>query len=733
MLLSIYSHDPFDPSWSCYNNRNPFNYIGKVGSYGSDFLISRFGLSSYIFSAFFLLFGLYLIVRGSPRAVFTKLTGSVLAVLSSTVIFQIAYGTWTISGISFRNQIMPVYYDAGGMTGKIFAALLHPSLNKAGTVLVCSLVFIISIILITHLSISRLLVFLWLKFRESTKVFSIKVQKKVETKQREAELKKVMKKHAKARQEKLEKEKDKEAVEEMEIEPTVSPIEPTEYEAKAEKTHKAKEHHFHTPEPKQLPLELWEKSGKFMLPPGTLLNKASEELKSDMEELKIKKALIEDKLAEFAISGKVVEMHPGPVITVYEFKPDPGIKFSRITALGEDLAMGLKAESIRIDRIPGASTVGIEVPNKKREMIFLREIVESDLFKQSKSRLTIALGKYTDGTPMVTDLQAMPHLLIAGATGSGKSVAINSIICSMLYKSTPEEVKFILIDPKRVELKPYDKIPHLLIPVIWDAKQASNALKWLVTEMVQRHKKLAQFNVRNIAQYNALIENELDELDIPAETKEQYKPLHYIVLIIDELADLMMTSASEVEESIQRLAQMARAVGIHLILATQRPSVDVITGVIKANFPCRISFKVSTRVDARTVLDVTGAEQLLGKGDMLFIPPGMPRLIRVHGSFVSEKETHRLVQFWNRQAEPTYLEEITYSEQEKQEFNGEQDPLYEEAVQIAISTKQASISYLQRRLKIGFGRAARLVDQMEAEGIVGPAIGSKPREVLLKE
>ncbi|OGF68322.1 MAG: hypothetical protein A2Y62_10260 [Candidatus Fischerbacteria bacterium RBG_13_37_8] len=707
MLLSIYSHDPFDPSLSSITERQSFNYIGIIGSYASDILISGFGLGSYAIAILIMLFGLYVILKGTPTAIITKITGFVLFILALSILLQITTVIWPIEGLGFKNTFQLINYDAGGIIGRIFAGLLTNYLNKAGAIIFLLLLLVIGFLLITHLSISRLFQFFWKRTKESTKIFSIKIQKKVEMKKKEKSRKKVAEKHAKVLQEKITKE-------------------PSGPEPVMDKIQELPQ------EPKQLPLDLWEKSGRFMLPPITLLNKASEEIKTDLDEIKENKLLIEDKLAEFAISGKVVEMHPGPVITVYEFKPDPGIKFSRITALGEDLAMALKAESIRIDRIPGAATIGIEVPNNKRETIFLRDILESDLFTQSKSKLTIALGKYSDGSPMVSDLQAMPHLLIAGVTGSGKSVAINSLICSTLYKATPDEVKFILIDPKRVELKLYDKIPHLLVPVIWEAKQAANALKWLVKEMVNRHKKLAEYNVRNIAQYNTMIETDLEEMDLPLETKQEMKPLHYITLIIDELADLMMLAQAEVEESIQRLAQMARAVGIHLILATQRPSVDVITGVIKANFPCRISFKVSTRVDSRTVLDVTGAEQLLGKGDMLFIPPGMPRLLRIHGSYISEKEIHRLVNFWNRQMEPQYIEEILLDDQEKTGFSGEKDPLFDEAVEIVVAAQQGSISLLQRRLKIGFGRAARLIDQMEASGVVGPAYGSKPREVLIK-
>jgi len=707
LLLSVYSHEPFDPSLTCLTQRRPINYLGIVGSYVSDVLVNAFGLCSYFIISFIILFGLYIIIKATPAALFTKIIGFVLATVSICILLQVSLINWKKVGLGFDTNYVIINYDAGGLVGKLLFNLLRGYFNKIGSILISILVLIISFLLITRISLSGMLGGIWVRLKGFSKLFSIKVQKRVEVIQKEKDRKKVAKKHVEQLKQKIEEERMEKSME-VQASPEVK-------------------------QPVQLPLELWEKSGRFMIPPCTLLNKPSEEMKSDLEEIKENKAIIESKLLEFAIKGKVIEMHPGPVITVYEFKPDPGIKFSRIAALCEDLAMALKAESIRIDRVPGAATIGIEVPNKKREIIYLREVIETDLFKKSKSKLTIALGKYADGSPMISDLQAMPHLLIAGATGSGKSVAINSIICSMLYKANPDEVKFILIDPKRVELKLYDKIPHLLVPVIWEAKKAANALKWLVKEMDFRHKQLANFNVRNIEQYNAMIESDLDELDLPEESKNEIKPMPYIVLIIDELADLMMLAQSEVEESIQRLAQMARAVGIHLILATQRPSVDVITGVIKANFPCRISFKVSTRIDSRTILDVSGAEQLLGKGDMLFIPPGVPRLVRIHGAYVSEKEINRLVLFWNRQAEPAYIDEITSENDDKKDYYGEKDPLFDEAVDIVVETQLGSISLLQRRLKIGFGRAARLIDQMEAAGIVGPASGSKPRQVLIKK
>jgi DNA segregation ATPase FtsK/SpoIIIE, S-DNA-T family len=441
-----------------------------------------------------------------------------------------------------------------------------------------------------------------------------------------------------------------------------------------------------------------------------------------------------EKCAEFNVSGQVKQISPGPVVTTFEFKPDPGVKYSRITSLVDDLCLALKAESVRIDRIPGKSTVGIEVPNSHREMIRLREVLESKRFHESKSKLTLALGKTIDGANYVADLTKMPHLLIAGATGAGKSVALNTILTSMLYKATPEEVKFILIDPKRLELGLYADIPHLLSPIVTDPKRASYALKWAVAEMESRYKRLASFGVRNIEQYNAEAESNSKRVPDSIDDEES-KPLPYIVVIIDELADLMMVSARDVEESITRLAQMARAVGIHLVLATQRPSVDVITGLIKANFPSRISFRVSSKVDSRTIIDTNGAEQLLGQGDMLFLPPGTSRLVRVHGAYIDEKEVKRIADFVRSQGAPAYDEQIGLSEKELQGDDfGEmkKDEKYDEAVRIVIEMGRASTSVLQRRLRIGYGRAASIIDMMEREGIVGPEDGSKPRQVLVK-
>ena len=481
----------------------------------------------------------------------------------------------------------------------------------------------------------------------------------------------------------------------------------------------------------------------YRLPPTELLHEVPVGGGYDSFELKEVAGRIKSKLEEFNVRGSVTQINPGPVVTTFEYKPEAGVKYSRITTLSEDLCLGLQAESVLIERLPGKPTVGIEVPNSRRELISLREILESDAFIESPSKMTIALGKDINGRIKVASLETMPHLLIAGSTGSGKSVMLNAMIMSFLYKATPDEVRMIMVDPKRVELGIYEGIPHLLTPVITEPKKATNALRNAVLEMERRLKLLASQGVRNIDQYNRKVEQLAKDPKTSAYSdalgEEPLKPLPYVLILIDELADLMMLERANVEECITRLAQMARAVGMHLVLATQRPSVDVITGLIKANFPSRISFRVATRVDSRTVLDSMGAEHLLGKGDMLFLPPGSSRLTRVHGAFVTEAETNSVVDFWKSQAEPEYDESFLMAppsededeeEGEGEDFDGAEDPMYQDAVRVVLEMGKASTSTLQRRLRLGYGRAARILDMMQHEGIIGPPDGSKPREVL---
>ena len=480
----------------------------------------------------------------------------------------------------------------------------------------------------------------------------------------------------------------------------------------------------------------------FRLPSPGLLRLAERSERMTESELKEYARAIEQKCAEFDVEGHVTQINPGPVVTTFEFKPEAGIKYSRITSLSDDLCLALRAESILIERIPGKSTVGIEVPNPHRETIALREVIESPEFTQSPTKLALPLGKDLVGRIRAADLPQMPHLLIAGATGTGKSVFINSMLMGMLFKSTPDELKVVLIDPKRIELGLYENIPHLYTPVVTDPKVASNVLRNATREMERRLKLLAQRGVRNIEQYNRTFEKtqSLSLFDQSEET--EHKPLPYIVIVIDELADLMMVDTTNVEESITRLAQMARAVGIHLILATQRPSVDVITGLIKANFPARISFRVASKVDSRTILDTNGAESLLGRGDMLYLPAGSSRIHRIHGPLVTESEIAGVCDFWREQAKAIYNEELlkppkddNATEESQAEVASEEvdDELYQEAVRVVCEMGRASTSTLQRRLRVGYGRAARLIDLMEKDGIVGPPDGSRPREVLKKK
>ena len=480
-------------------------------------------------------------------------------------------------------------------------------------------------------------------------------------------------------------------------------------------------------------------AGSYKMPSSTLLSRPDEQNAVNEQELKGLAEVLTNKCAEFDVRGQVTQINPGPVVTTFEYKPEAGIKYSRITSLSEDLCLALRAESILIERMPGKSTVGIQVPNREREVIRLREVIESQEFVATKSKLTLALGKDINGRITVADLASMPHLLIAGSTGAGKSVAINAMIMSMLYKATPDQVRLILVDPKRLELGVYEGVPHLYTPIITEPKLAANALRNAVREMERRLKLLAEKGVRNIDQYNKLFEEDGTPSLFGDEGEE--RPLPYLVIIIDELADLMMLDQNNVEESITRLAQMARAVGIHLVLATQRPSVDVITGLIKANFPARISFRVATKVDSRTILDGNGAEALLGRGDMLYLPSGSGRVIRLHAPYVAEKEIAAVVEFWRGQGLAQYEEKFLDAPREEgtrgdangaggDDLEGEDDELYQDAVRLVIEFGKASTSLLQRRLRIGYGRAAHLIDLMEQDGIVGAADGPKPREVL---
>lgn len=476
----------------------------------------------------------------------------------------------------------------------------------------------------------------------------------------------------------------------------------------------------------------------YKLPSSTLLSEGEGPQSVREDELREEAKILIEKCAEFDVRGQVVQINPGPMVTTFEFKPEAGVKYSRVTGLADDLCLAMRAESILIERMPGKSTVGIQVPNHEKETIHLRDVIESETFAKARSRLTLAMGKDINGRIVTADLASMPHVLIAGSTGSGKSVAINAMIMSLLYRTTPQQVRLILVDPKRVELGMYEGIPHLFTPIITEPKLAANALRNAVREMERRLKLLASRSVRNIDQYNKLFESSTLSLFGPETGENQEEPLPYIIIIIDELADLMMLDRANVEESITRLAQMARAVGIHLVLATQRPSVDVITGLIKANVPTRISFRLATKVDSRTILDTNGAEALLGRGDMLFLPPGTSRLMRLHAPYVSERETAAVVEFWKNQGTAEYVEGFLDSPKDErgnamegESADGEdEDPMFDDAVRLVFEFGKASTSLLQRRLRIGYGRAAHLIDLMERDGLVGAADGPRPRELL---
>lgn len=495
------------------------------------------------------------------------------------------------------------------------------------------------------------------------------------------------------------------------------------------------------PEPEQKAIEFQpDEMSRTVLPPVNLLSQEPIAKSHNEAELVRLGEVVRESAAHFGIQGTIEGISPGPVVTVYEFQPAPGVKVSRVVGLQDDLALALKAESVRIERLPGRSTLGVEVPNDKRAMISLGHMLSTEKFTRSPSVLTMALGVDIYGRPIYANLATMPHLLVAGATGAGKSVGLQSMITSIIYKATRDQVKFIFIDPKRIELGVYADIPHLKTEVVMEPKKAANALRWAVAEMERRYKLLAELHVRSIDYYNRAITDpkELNRLSLKEGeselSPEDFKPLPYYVIVIDELADLMMVSSSDVETSIARLAQMARAVGIHLIVATQRPSVDVLTGTIKANFPCRLSYATATRHDSRTILDQVGAEKLLGKGDALFIAPGTSRIMRLHGAYISEQETASLIRWLKRHGKPELdLEVVKEPEntKEKGSGGGGDDELFDEAARLVVAERMGSASYLQRRLRVGFSRAARLIDMLEADGLLGPAQGSKPREVLV--
>jgi DNA segregation ATPase FtsK/SpoIIIE, S-DNA-T family len=716
LFLSLVSYHPMDPSFFSYTSskvKEIHNWMGIVGAYLSGLLFQGFGFPSFLISFVLVVFAFSFIFRWEWKYLSLKLAGWAVILITISSFF----GLW-LSPIRIYSQDLLM----GGFIGEIFSRYLVRYFNRPGATVLLSVILILSFVLGTGVS-----------FISLVKYLGKGVQKLIE----KIGTLKMVRKESAEREKKLVKRKQ-ERKEAKEVTPTVVVEKPSPPPKKEELV-------------KQEAFEFLEASKAFQLPPTSLLEAETEKRqKIDRDSLIMNSRILEKKLLDYGVEGKVVEVRPGPVITVYEFEPAPGVKVSRIVNLADDLALALSALSIRIVApIPGKAVVGIEVPNTNRETVYFKEIIDSDNFRTFKSKLSFGLGKDISGQPFVVDLARMPHLLVAGSTGSGKSVSINAMICSILFKATPEEVRFLMIDPKMLELSDYEGIPHLLLPVVTNPKKAAVALKWLVDEMERRYTVLAEKGVRNIEHYHQRMEKELREKGKVYKRKgdvlegDEEKPMEpmervpYIVVVIDELADLMMISSREVEEYITRLAQMSRAVGIHLILATQRPSVDVLTGIIKANFPARISFQVTSKVDSRTILDTIGAEHLLGAGDMLFLPPGSSKLTRLHGAFVSSPEIKRVVEFLRKQGKPSYDPSILAEvKKEKEAAGGEEeeyDEKYDEAVAFVAEAGQASISLVQRRFRIGYNRAARIVEKMEAEGVVGPSDGVKAREVLVKK
>ncbi len=706
LWMTLLSYYPADPSFRHYyppGETDVRNWTGTFGAYTADTLLRVIGTGIFWLPAYLI----FLAVRFFQNPEF-KIKPEAILGIAGLIFSTSGFLSMFIGDITLYKEPFPTGGLLGSETLRLLLAYLHP----AGLAILLWLIFLISFIILFDFSV------LSFAGKATATLFSLKILKAIHIRPS---------RHEKAG---LQKESGDEPV--RIDEPKIDTIK--------DKLARASQPHFDF---------TVKKGGKFKLPPLSLLEQPEKRAtKIKKEELLATSSVLEKKLYDFGVEGKVIEVKPGPVITTYELEPAPGVKINKITNLSDDLALALRAPSIRIIApIPGKGAIGIEIPNKEREAVSLKDVLDHPVFQGSTHRLPIALGEDMVGMPVIADLLKMPHLLIAGTTGSGKSVSLNAMICSILFKATPEEVKFILIDPKRLELSGYEGIPHLLHPVVLNPKKASLVLHWAVEEMERRYQTISRLGVKNIDAYNQVLTDrpEGDFLPPPDETVREGKTpeekplvdkLPYIVIVIDELADLMMVAQRNVEESLARLAQMARAAGIHLILATQRPSVDVITGVIKANFPTRISFKVSSKVDSRTILDQLGAEKLLGAGDMLFIPPGSSSPMRIHGAYVSDREIERIVEFVKGQGQPSYDESLVDLEsagEHEERPEGEFDEKYDEAVALVTDLGQASISLVQRYLKIGYNRAARIIEQMEAQGVVGPSDGVKPRKVLARK
>ena len=760
LFLALATYSPLDPSLntaaSPHLSRPASNWIGVVGAFSGDLLLQVFGIASFFFPAFVAVLGVRWFRSRKMEAAGARVAGAATLTLFFSALLALLPWHWRWL------HSLPIE----GLVGRIFGDALIHYFNLVGAYLIAASAIAIALYLSTAFSFGA--VRLWLETR-FTFVFALR--------DRFQDWKAARAKKQAARE--LEKRRAQKPVVATQLIPARRAAPPVMAAPPPQKSgiERAAEELAATapariaapappaahapqpaatagvPQPDDESVEITSRAdsnlktkttmpkiaGGYKMPSSALLHRPDEQHAVNEEELKILAKVLVEKCAEFEVHGQVTQINPGPVVTTFEMKPEAGIKYSRFTSLSDDLCLALRAESILIERMSGKSTVGIQVPNRERETIWLRECVESQEFVGNKSKLTLSLGKDINGRLQVADLATMPHLLIAGSTGSGKSVAINAFIMSILYKANPDQVRLILVDPKRLELGVYEGVPHLYTPIITEPKLAANALRNAVREMERRLKLLAEKGVRNIDQYNRLFE------DTPSLFEKQEGdhegPIPYIVIIIDELADLMMLDGKNVEESVTRLAQMARAVGIHLVLATQRPSVDVITGLIKANFPARMSFRVATKIDSRTILDANGAEALLGRGDMLYLPSGSARVNRLHAPFITEKEIHSVVEFWRAQGLAQYqngfLEAPAEDKNGASGTNGggdgageEADELFEDAVRLVLEFGKASTSLLQRRLRIGYGRAAHLIDLMERDGIVGAADGPKPREVL---
>ena len=760
LFLALASYSPLDPSFNSASvltgARSARNWVGIVGAVSADLLLQAFGVGAFLLPTFPWLLGIRWFRSRRVQSPVAKSMGGLWLVIFAPAFLALLPGHVRWMGM------IPIE----GLLGRIVGDFLIRYLNLAGAYIVCASVLAVALYLSTAFSFSSVQVWAPTRFAfllalrdrwQDWRAERVKQRAQKELEKRRAAKPEVRTQMIPARP----------SAPRIDAEPRLAPrtIEPASVSGSADG--RTGIERMAAPEPRDFEAatvppdrssvatvpEVTERAdtehrskttlpriaGGYKLPPSSLLQRPDGQQAVDAEELKLLAQVLTEKYSEFDVHGQVTQINPGPVVTTFEFKPEAGVKYSRITNLTEDLCLALKAESILVERMAGKSTVGIQVPNREREIIWLRENIEANEFIGQKSKLTLALGKDINGRIAVADLAGMPHLLIAGSTGAGKSVAINAFIMSILYKATPDQVRLILVDPKRLELGNYEGVPHLFTPIITEPKLAANALRNAVREMERRLKLLAAKGVRNIDQYNRLFDG--DGTPSLFDENSTEGPIPYIVIIIDELADLMMLDAGNVEESVTRLAQMARAVGIHLVLATQRPSVDVITGLIKANFPARISFRVATKVDSRTILDSNGAEALLGRGDMLYLPSGSARVHRLHAPFVTEKEIAAVVEFWRAQGTAEYQEAFLQAPREERDpgdagaeggggSENDNDPLFNDAVRLVVEFGKASTSLLQRRLRIGYGRAAHLIDLMEQDGIVGAADGPKPRELL---